>query len=69
MGSGAFCERSASSPFHVKLMARDTLPMPVSGSSVEWMFSAAGRIVTCRDGQPRSQSSPGPVQSVQDNEG
>jgi len=49
MGSGAFCERSASSPFHAKLMARDTLPVPVSGSSVERMFSAAGHIATCRD--------------------
>ena len=25
-------------------MAWDTLPVPVSGSSVEWMFSAAARI-------------------------
>jgi len=46
MGSGAFCEQSASSPFHAKLMVRDTLPVPVSGSSVEPMFSATGRIAT-----------------------
>ena len=49
MGSGASCEQSASSPFHAKLMAQDTLPVPVSGSSVERMFSAAGHIATCRD--------------------